>query len=321
MNKADTLSQPLLLLLAFGFLFLAGIVVLFVQAFCAVKNRGTPGRVLPWNGTAEGFCLLTAAVVLTFLCAQMVLGGIAGTTGNGNEIVWLGIGLTAQAASLAVIFTLLPKANPEFRFQTGKHDDRLAAPADLADPANCDGCAPPEERDATALKTALKKIFGMWGVLPSFAGAMVVVGGASLGVRGVAKVLKRITGDSFGLDEQQQIVEVLMRHRGDWVFLGVTALTAVALAPLLEELFFRGLVHPFLKRRLGMVFSICATGALFGAIHFSAAAFLPLSLFGAYLCVLYEKTGDIRVPIAVHALFNLNTLFVVFVQGLTAGAV
>jgi membrane protease YdiL (CAAX protease family) len=58
------------------------------------------------------------------------------------------------------------------------------------------------------------------------------------------------------------------------------------------------------------------SGCLFGALHGNWAGFLPLALLGAGLALAYEATGDIRVTVVAHGLFNLNTILVVL-SGLT----
>ena len=314
MNKTEILelsSLPKPLLIALGVLVLAGMVMLFLQAFDVMKKRKMPGRVRPWGGTVEGFCLLVALVVLTFLSVQVLSAGVLGATGGVGNYAVFAVGIAGQVAALVVIFAFLPKANPAFGFQAG---DMLTTP--LAENSNRNQKSIVRVPVPGFVEDSLKKIFGTWGAVPSFAGAVVLVGAASLAVQGLAKILIKITGSSFGLDEQQQVVEILVQHREDWLFLSAGVLTTVVLAPVLEELFFRGLVFPFLKSRVPPVLAVCITGIFFGGIHFCVAALFPLAIFGAYLCLLYEKTGDIRVPIAVHALFNLNT----FVTILTTGA-
>jgi membrane protease YdiL (CAAX protease family) len=121
----------------------------------------------------------------------------------------------------------------------------------------------------------------------------------------------------FEIGEKQDMVDVIMRNRGDGVFLVFAFLVVCVAAPLTEETFFRGVLYPFLKRVFagvrilgaseritGIVAASLITGVIFGVLHFNVAAFLPLSLFGAYLCLVYEKNGSLLAPVTVHALFN-----------------
>ncbi len=89
------------------------------------------------------------------------------------------------------------------------------------------------------------------------------------------------------------------------IFMGALA---VFLAPLAEEILFRGILYPTIKqcgyRRTG----IWVTSLLFGAMHFNVSAFAPLVLFSAVLIWLYEKTDSLWAPITAHSLFNLANL-------------
>ena len=88
---------------------------------------------------------------------------------------------------------------------------------------------------------------------------------------------------------------------------------AVGLAPVVEELIFRGLFFPVL-RDLGLPrLAWLGTSIFFGLIHGNAAAFLPLTLFGLYLAWLYHRTGNLLAPITAHALFNLIPFLLVAV--------
>lgn len=90
---------------------------------------------------------------------------------------------------------------------------------------------------------------------------------------------------------------------------------ACVLAPLNEELLFRGAIFRFCRQRFGRAPALLISGVLFGALHGNWASFVPLAMLGAVLALAYERTGDIRVPIVAHGLFNLNTL-VILLSGL-----
>jgi membrane protease YdiL (CAAX protease family) len=86
----------------------------------------------------------------------------------------------------------------------------------------------------------------------------------------------------------------------------VTVLVTVV-APLAEELFFRGFVFTTLWRWLGWLPGALLAGAIFAVIHVGSvdAIFLPpLVLLGFGLCVLYRQTGSLLPCFALHALNN-----------------
>lgn len=83
------------------------------------------------------------------------------------------------------------------------------------------------------------------------------------------------------------------------------AFFAVILAPIVEELLFRGLFFPLLRDAGLPRLAWFGTALLFGLIHANATAFVPLSLLGLFLTWLYQRTGNLLAPMTAHALFNL----------------
>jgi len=82
-------------------------------------------------------------------------------------------------------------------------------------------------------------------------------------------------------------------------------LSAVVLAPLTEELFFRGLLQSLLRNFMSPWASIVVSSVLFALMHLSAIrSVLPLLLFGLILGYVYERQGRLLAPILIHALFN-----------------
>ena len=99
---------------------------------------------------------------------------------------------------------------------------------------------------------------------------------------------------------------------------GLIATFAVGLAPVVEETLFRGLLFPTVRDLGWPRAALWGQAVLFGAIHANAAAFLPLTLFGATLAWLYVRTGNLLAPIAAHAVFNLAP-FVLLALGVEFG--
>lgn len=105
----------------------------------------------------------------------------------------------------------------------------------------------------------------------------------------------------------QTAVEVLrLSSRGP----GLVAfgLVTVLVVPLAEELVFRGILYPAIKGYGFPRLALWGTSALFAAIHFNLAIFLPLLLLALVLTWLYEKTDNLLAPIAAHSLFNAVNL-------------
>lgn len=83
-------------------------------------------------------------------------------------------------------------------------------------------------------------------------------------------------------------------------------LTGVAVclsAPVVEEMFFRGVLYSSLRTRMKKGKAALINGILFGLAHVAAyppAALPPKMAFGVAMCILYEATGSILPGIAVH---------------------
>lgn len=94
-----------------------------------------------------------------------------------------------------------------------------------------------------------------------------------------------------------------------WIMV-LTVLSAVVLAPFVEELLFRGLVQPALARKLGSQWkAILLTGLFFGIIHVPLYQTMPsLVFFGIVLGYAYAKTRSLTLVILIHAVFNAKTI-------------
>ena len=89
-----------------------------------------------------------------------------------------------------------------------------------------------------------------------------------------------------------------------WIGVVVAAVAFVVVAPVAEELFFRGLLFAALRGRLGPHWTPAVTGVIFGALHGEPRAFISLALLGIVLGVLYERTGSVVPGILLHAANN-----------------
>ena len=88
--------------------------------------------------------------------------------------------------------------------------------------------------------------------------------------------------------------------------LGFQILLIVILAPLAEEIAFRGMLYGGIRKRLPMLPAALVAGLFFGLLHFSTGwSAVPVLIFlGAMFSILYEKTGSLWPPIILHAINN-----------------
>ena len=81
-------------------------------------------------------------------------------------------------------------------------------------------------------------------------------------------------------------------------------LSVVFLAPLAEEVLFRGLLFGALSRWLSARWTIILTAVIFALIHMQAIYFLPLFLVGLLCGWARHKTGSVALPVLLHVLNN-----------------
>lgn len=80
--------------------------------------------------------------------------------------------------------------------------------------------------------------------------------------------------------------------------------SAVIVAPIVEEVFFRGFIFNVLKRTSGLLAAACISGLFFAAVHLSLNQTAALTIFGVVQCFLYVRTKSIIYPILLHMVFN-----------------
>ena len=94
----------------------------------------------------------------------------------------------------------------------------------------------------------------------------------------------------------------------------LTAMFAVTLGPLMEEVFFRGFLYPVLARRMGVFWGIILTALPFGLIHmvqygYAWGAVLIICLVGVVLTAVRAVTKSVASSFLAHVGYN-GTLMV-----------
>jgi membrane protease YdiL (CAAX protease family) len=85
-------------------------------------------------------------------------------------------------------------------------------------------------------------------------------------------------------------------------------LIVVILAPICEEIFWRGLVLRSVERRWGTTWAIIGSSLVFGAAHIEPLQFPALVLFGVVAALLTVRTGRLGPSICAHIAFNAFTV-------------
>ena len=83
---------------------------------------------------------------------------------------------------------------------------------------------------------------------------------------------------------------------------------AVLVAPVIEEVLYRGFLHTYLSRRFGFFPAAAVSALVFSLVHITPSVYLPVFLLGFLLSAVYERRGSLYDAILFHALFNFFSL-------------
>jgi membrane protease YdiL (CAAX protease family) len=123
---------------------------------------------------------------------------------------------------------------------------------------------------------------------------------ALLGLGTLVNLLMKL----FGIDPQPQMTVELVQNTSSPAQLWVLGFAAVVLAPIAEEVLFRGVLFTALRQRGHTTAAWLGTSLLFGAIHMNFAALLPLMFLALVFAWLYVRTGNLLASITAHCVFN-----------------
>jgi membrane protease YdiL (CAAX protease family) len=124
-------------------------------------------------------------------------------------------------------------------------------------------------------------------------------------------VLSAIWLQAWGVQDEKDDITTKLTNDPTPATVAGLAIFAVVVAPIVEEVFFRGFVFTAMRSKLNVAGAAIVTGVMFGVVHAfgSPLSFLfPLAVLGIVLCLVYWKTGSLLPCIALHALNNCIAL-------------
>lgn len=93
------------------------------------------------------------------------------------------------------------------------------------------------------------------------------------------------------------------------------AVGVIVVAPIVEELFFRGLLLQAMRRRWGTTVAMVGSSVVFGATHFQPLQFPALAVAGGVFAGAAVRTGRLGPAVAIHAGFNVTTFVALVLLG------
>jgi membrane protease YdiL (CAAX protease family) len=139
-------------------------------------------------------------------------------------------------------------------------------------------------------------------------------------VRGLLSLLAEylLGGGTQGL---QARMDIFTANSGfSWLNFGLSFLGIGIIAPISEELYFRGLLHGWFMGRFSLIPRVLLSATLFALAHYDTIP-VAVSAFvlGAVNAVAYERSKSIWLPIAFHMIMNSLAVIVLYLGMLFLG--
>jgi membrane protease YdiL (CAAX protease family) len=156
--------------------------------------------------------------------------------------------------------------------------------------------------------------FGIRGERSDWWRGVLVSFGAQVASVVVAAIVAIFSSDLVGSNG-----DMFDDHKDSVVFLACAAVVAIGLAPIFEELFFRGLVLQSLEGSFPVPVAIAGQGLLFGLAHLGGAdgagnvgLVLSLAAVGTVFGVCARRYHRLVPGMVAHACFNLPSIIILF---------
>jgi uncharacterized protein len=219
----------------------------------------------PWWYGPVGFVVAVIATLLVSAIVLAVVDGVAELTGGGE--------LDANGAEFTVIGTFI--------------------------------------QDAVLIATAIVLASQVTRVRPSHFGLRATRLAKAVGLTFAAWVIFVVIASVYQVifdpGGEQTVAEDIGADQSN-LGLVAGAVLVIVIAPFTEEFFFRGFFYGALRTKLSVWPAALIDGVVFGAIHITSSETLPLvpvlGILGVIFCLLYERTGSLFAPIALHAVNN-----------------
>jgi membrane protease YdiL (CAAX protease family) len=92
-----------------------------------------------------------------------------------------------------------------------------------------------------------------------------------------------------------------------WLFLA-----AVVVAPVVEEIFFRGFLFQGFRKRYGWLPALLLSSFIFAAAHLDLASLIPTFILGIILTYVYHRSNSLWPGIIIHFLINATSTLAVY---------
>ncbi len=115
-----------------------------------------------------------------------------------------------------------------------------------------------------------------------------------------------------GLSVPEQPIDALFGSSRTGLILAV--IFVAVLAPIGEEVFFRGFVYTAFRKKWGIAIAVVLSSGIFAVFHIIPLLYPPMFIIGVILAIVFEYRGSLAPNILLHGLNNLLALIVVYSQ-------
>lgn len=134
-------------------------------------------------------------------------------------------------------------------------------------------------------------------LLPTLLLAVLLVLGSAFILLGLSALL-----NAAGLVPNVRMVSDVSGQTGPLLVLGLAV--SLLLAPLVEEVVFRGALCQSLRKRMGAAWATTGSALAFAALHAQPALWPRFILLGVILALAFERTRSLYPAICPHAVYN-----------------
>ncbi|GEM_PF-1284482 len=117
-------------------------------------------------------------------------------------------------------------------------------------------------------------------------------------------VMQVLLAGFLGLSPEPQEMIVYIVEQVEGIHLLLYPLLVVILAPVAEEVFFRGLLYNYLRGLLPLRWAAIISSGLFALAHGEIWAFFPTFLGGLGFVYIFEKAKSLWAPVIAHIIWN-----------------
>jgi len=135
-----------------------------------------------------------------------------------------------------------------------------------------------------------------YAVMIGTAGALAIIGGTLASQQAAGVLDEQLTGLRQALTETSPVL------------IGGAAVLFVILSPIVEELFFRGVIYGHLRRRGRFWVALLVSSLVYASLNLNPTTFFANLALGAALALVLERTQSIWGAVAAHSAFNAVTV-------------